>query len=383
MIEYDHQQNTGDKECSTLNDIDSRISFGRSLQRPQNKEKNRVAYGIDGTSFQCYLRDEFGFSENLIDICMFGVLNCQSDQTVTHLTIESGLSSMKKFLTSIGRFPPMTSAYVVPFYGTSELSQSFCRMCAVYGGVYVLGVYLPNLKVFQDSNVSDAKVRKFQDLRHVNGKVLKCEWLIGDATYLSALCMGTSVKTSRICRRRICVTRASLAESGDQISLTIAPNVFGNQNSIQVLQQTQKSRMSANDYFIWHMTMVTDIQDTSNALENCMQALLHCSVHHESIDVPNFALWTMEFDITETELQENSVPAKVLISKQCGYRKPLSFEDECAAACNLFEKVCPDAQFMIRPNAPNSIEHENSTSALYEFEALAASLDTENGHDTN
>jgi RAB protein geranylgeranyltransferase component A len=43
-----------------------------------------------------------------------------------------GLRATKKFLSSLGRFGP--TPFLWSMYGTGELPQAFCRLCAVFGG---------------------------------------------------------------------------------------------------------------------------------------------------------------------------------------------------------------------------------------------------------
>jgi RAB protein geranylgeranyltransferase component A len=47
-----------------------------------------------------------------------------------------GLAATQKFLLSLGRFG--NSPFLWPMYGSGELPQAFCRLCAVFGGVYYL-----------------------------------------------------------------------------------------------------------------------------------------------------------------------------------------------------------------------------------------------------
>lgn len=42
----------------------------------------------------------------------------------------------RRHLNSMGRFG--TTAFLTPLYGVSEVAQAFCRMCAVFGGIYIL-----------------------------------------------------------------------------------------------------------------------------------------------------------------------------------------------------------------------------------------------------
>jgi RAB protein geranylgeranyltransferase component A len=47
-----------------------------------------------------------------------------------------GLAATQKFLLSLGRFG--NTPFLWPMYGSGELPQAFCRLCAVFGGVYYL-----------------------------------------------------------------------------------------------------------------------------------------------------------------------------------------------------------------------------------------------------
>eukprot|EP00092_Neocalanus_flemingeri_P074042 GFUD01091503.1.p1 GENE.GFUD01091503.1~~GFUD01091503.1.p1 ORF type:complete len:359 (+),score=119.64 GFUD01091503.1:77-1153(+) len=46
--------------------------------------------------------------------------------------ITTGLQATRKFLSSLGRFGP--TPFLWSMYGTGELPQAFCRLCAVFGG---------------------------------------------------------------------------------------------------------------------------------------------------------------------------------------------------------------------------------------------------------
>ncbi|TTE96758.1 Rab proteins geranylgeranyltransferase component A 1 [Bagarius yarrelli] len=47
-----------------------------------------------------------------------------------------GLKAMQHFLHSLGRYG--NTPFLFPLYGLGEIPQCFCRMCAVYGGIYCL-----------------------------------------------------------------------------------------------------------------------------------------------------------------------------------------------------------------------------------------------------
>ena len=47
-----------------------------------------------------------------------------------------GLEAVCTFVNSTGRFG--ASPFLFPLYGCGELPQCFCRLCAVFGGIYCL-----------------------------------------------------------------------------------------------------------------------------------------------------------------------------------------------------------------------------------------------------
>merc|ERR1719317_1642961 len=59
-----------------------------------------------------------------------------------------GLKATRKFLSSLGRFG--STPFLWSMYGSGELPQAFCRLCAVFGGIYYLGRSLdPGKFVFE------------------------------------------------------------------------------------------------------------------------------------------------------------------------------------------------------------------------------------------
>ena len=61
-----------------------------------------------------------------------------------------GLKSTKKFLSSLGRFG--NTPFLHCMYGSGELPQAFCRLCAVFGGTYYLGKDIDGI-IFREGNI--------------------------------------------------------------------------------------------------------------------------------------------------------------------------------------------------------------------------------------
>jgi len=80
--------------------------------------------------------------------------------------LATGLLATRKFLSSLGRFGP--TPFLWSMYGTGELPQAFCRLCAVFGGVYYLGRSLDGVVV------KEGRARAVV----TEGKKISCEHLV-------------------------------------------------------------------------------------------------------------------------------------------------------------------------------------------------------------
>jgi len=78
----------------------------------------------------------------------------------------TGLQATRKFLSSLGRFGP--TPFLWSMYGTGELPQAFCRLCAVFGGIYYLGRSLEGVVV------KDGKAKAVV----TEGKRISCQYLV-------------------------------------------------------------------------------------------------------------------------------------------------------------------------------------------------------------
>ncbi|CAK9000883.1 Rab proteins geranylgeranyltransferase component A (Rab escort protein homolog) (REP) [Durusdinium trenchii] len=115
---------------------EAHLNQGRSLARPQNK----VDRGYDGVAsgdmqqdFAAYLQEVCGLSPRLLNSIIYAVALEPQAQGVS---VDAGMRRVKEYLGALGRFG--STAFLCPDYGTSEISQAFCRMSSVHGGIFVL-----------------------------------------------------------------------------------------------------------------------------------------------------------------------------------------------------------------------------------------------------
>ncbi|XP_054695368.1 rab proteins geranylgeranyltransferase component A 1 isoform X2 [Grus americana] len=87
-----------------------------------------------------------------------------------------GLQATKKFLQCLGRYG--NTPFLFPLYGQGEIPQCFCRMCAVFGGIYCLRHSVQCLVVDTESGRCKAIVDHF-------GQRISANYFIVEDSYLS------------------------------------------------------------------------------------------------------------------------------------------------------------------------------------------------------
>ncbi|XAO23047.1 hypothetical protein I312_101825 [Cryptococcus bacillisporus CA1280] len=113
-------------------------------------EHSDILRGKETQPLSDFLQDSFALPTNLALSITYAIAHCTSpeDQTL------HALMKTRRYLKSLGRYG--SSAFLVGQYGGSgEIAQGFCRGCAVYGGIYVLGQFgKPTLIDANDENVT-------------------------------------------------------------------------------------------------------------------------------------------------------------------------------------------------------------------------------------
>ncbi len=153
--------NTGDLEKEVVTSLNERqLQQGRSLYRPQNKSVATNDLEIlkncmkEEMAFDKYLKEHHKLSDHMVNIIIYAMAmgngsiltetNIQRDDTAAEgsknstrsYSTKDGMLDLCQHIQSLGRFG--ATAFLVPLYGSGELSQAFCRSAAVHGGTYLL-----------------------------------------------------------------------------------------------------------------------------------------------------------------------------------------------------------------------------------------------------
>ncbi|KAH8418371.1 hypothetical protein KR222_004504 [Zaprionus bogoriensis] len=91
---------------------------------------NEDALAFRGRTFLEYLQAQ-RVTDKIASCVMQAIAMCSPSTS-----FEEGMRRTQRFLGSLGRYG--NTPFLFPMYGCGELPQCFCRLCAVYGGIYCL-----------------------------------------------------------------------------------------------------------------------------------------------------------------------------------------------------------------------------------------------------
>ncbi|XP_026214008.1 rab proteins geranylgeranyltransferase component A 1 [Anabas testudineus] len=107
-------------------------------------EETEQQQAYNGQPYLEFLRDQ-KLGENLEHFLLHSIAMVTEDAPT-----EDGLAATRHFLRSLGRYG--NTPFLFPVYGLGEIPQCFCRMCAVFGGIYCLRHSVHCLLVDKDTN---------------------------------------------------------------------------------------------------------------------------------------------------------------------------------------------------------------------------------------
>ncbi|KAI9592154.1 GDP dissociation inhibitor [Syncephalis fuscata] len=267
-----------------------------------------------------------------------------------------GITYTRDYLRSYGRFG--ASTFLCPVYGGSEIIQAFCRVCAVFGGTYMLGQNVTQFNINSEENgehISGAHL--------VNGQQITFNTLVTAIDYLPTnwktftSIVQHSMDTSQMATtmtRIICILDAPAMIESKKISIFTFPanSALGNKRAVAALQLDSDTQACPSGYwilYIWTMTSETTQQD----LDLCKKQLFRLPDSDQSDNelkprAMYIAQYKEQIRQTATETLTTRLPQGVHI---CGDPSAeLDFDDAVKEARTIFHCIAPDAEFL--PRAP-------------------------------
>ena len=277
-----------EEEVQSLNE--RHLNQGRSLARPQNKavatEELQVLQQCiaDGMSFDAYLSQNHKLSPKLRSLVRYALSMMETQDPNTSLL--EGMTSLRRHLQALGRFG--TTAFLVPMYGSGELSQAFCRSAAVFGATYLLR--RAPLKVVVSSSAThgcdefvegvvirgdnDADFDRRAPVKKQPDKKIRCSHVVVSAESIDWSALELEAPPKRRLLRRISLIRGNVMPLHDNSCtnqeqrhvIVIPPNSFGNSYAIHGILLDSSVSVAPPGCTVLHLTTTTDLDSEGKAL---------------------------------------------------------------------------------------------------------------------
>lgn len=260
------------------------------------------------------------------------------------------LKSVQKFLDSLGRYG--NSPFLASLYGSGELPQCFCRLCAVYGGIYHLQRG-PSALLVSENGTCIGIVS--------NGRRFNCRWVVMGASYAPPEI--SSRDTQRVSRAIVISDESLLPAEREQITLLRLQRSDQLPHSVMVQEQGPGMMVCPPGLYVVHLTCPSVQQTAEQDLEPAVKMLFDTTQSPEGEDKSKpKALYILYFnveDTTQAPLNENCPPGLILVSSPGPH---LDYEHPVNEAREVFHCMYPNEEFLPRAPDPEEIllEHENN-----------------------
>lgn len=252
---------------------------------------------------------------------------------------EKACKRIKNFMVAVERYGK--SPFMFPMYGCGEFPQSFCRLSAVFGGVYCLNTEIDDIKI------SDNFIVTFSNKKYE----VASDQLVID--YKSAKASGISnipVVYDEV-SRAILITKNSLVKNDDKlVSFLRIPPSDRNENVVYLLELNSSLMVcppEMNIVYLWTKSQ------SSDAKSNLSPTIDRLYSEERQKDI----MWTFFYQQMNqsSDSSSNENPRLHITIPTCNN---IDYEASIIEAEKIFKNMCPNEVFL--PRAPDSDEIDTS-----------------------
>ncbi|XP_069572725.1 rab proteins geranylgeranyltransferase component A 1 [Brachyistius frenatus] len=313
-------------------------------------EETEEQQAYNGRPYVEFLRDQ-QLGDNLQHFLLHSIAMV-TDDTPT----EVGLASTRHFLRCLGRYG--NTPFLFPVYGLGEIPQCFCRMCAVFGGIYCLRHSVHCLMVDKDTNRCKAVIDS-------TGQRISCSHFVVEDGYVGADRKRVAAPV-RFLSRAVLITDSSVlpGDSDQQVSMVTVPPIAAGCPAVKMVELCSSTMTCIPGTYLVHLTC----QSVGSAYEDLSPVVTRMFRTPESHDQENCpsVLWCLYFNMADgsgVEVEGHNLPSNVYVCS--GPEGDLGHDHAIKQAETVFQKILPEEEFC--PPAPNPediiYDGENASSA--------------------
>ncbi|XP_067465170.1 rab proteins geranylgeranyltransferase component A 1 isoform X1 [Thunnus thynnus] len=306
----------------------------RFLTSCAEETEEQLAY--NGRPYLEFLHDQ-QLGDNLQHFLLHSIAMATEDTPT-----EVGLASTRHFLRCLGRYG--NTPFLFPVYGLGEIPQCFCRMCAVFGGIYCLRHSVHCLLVDTETNRCKAVI----DSR---GQRISCSHFVVEDSYVLAGRKRVATPT-RCISRAVVITDGSVlpGNSDQQVSMVTVPPIEAGSPAVKMVELCPSTMTCMPGTYLVHLTC----QSVGSAYEDLspvVTRMFRTPESHDQDERPS-VLWCLYFNMADgssVEVEGHDLPSNVYVCS--GPDGGLGHEHAVRQAEFIFQKILPEEEFC--PPAPN------------------------------
>ncbi|KAI4499972.1 hypothetical protein M0802_004842 [Mischocyttarus mexicanus] len=337
---------------------------------------------FDGFRDKTFL--EYLNTKNLTKIVQHYVV--QAIAMVTNKTsCRDGVNRTKHFLNSLGRYG--NTPFLWPMYGSGELPQCFCRLCAVFGGVYCLKRQLDGVVINEDKCKAIVTGKQRLALEHL---------VVGQGHLPPEI---VAFEGEQQISRGIFITDRSIMQ-GEKENLTLLyyPPEEPGQEPVTLIELGPSTNACPQGLFMVHMTCKR-IKTAEEDLEYMVKKFLRSEMVEPSlgrsstdshtqtvspdkrhlqegnqqdyepneVDLKPQILWSLYLNLPASDIKLNdTAPSNIYLCS--GPDLELDFDFAVDQAKEIFKSMYPDDDFLPRAPDPEEIVLEGDEAPGPKFE---------------
>ncbi|CAG4941494.1 unnamed protein product [Colias eurytheme] len=304
-------------------------------------------------SFKDYLTHK-GLTPNLIHYVLFAIAG-GTDQ----MNCREGVKESKKFLMSLGRYG--NTPFLWPMYGSGELPQCFCRLCAVFGGVYCLNRPIDKVehKVLDEGRsvvVIDSK-----------SKTLNCDHLvIGINECPKDLISPEPAECTDISKAVFITNGTMMSSEREPLTLVRFPPLGDAPHAVTALEVGSATGSCPKGLFVVYF-ITNKSKDAESDLMPYAERIFDMSGGDQTVDTGKpKCLWSLFYNVRDTSAPVASTVDNVHVCS--GPDAGLDFDRAVEQAEQVFKKICPGEEFLPRAPDPEEIIFEDDSTPGPDFQ---------------
>ena len=368
---------------------------GRALSRPQNKampsssEMDSLMRCVrDNVSFLDFLTNVAKLPERLATVVIYALALAPFGQSVpaenaeiqgavarvNQYSTKDGVDDLVRHVTALGRFGD--TAFLVPMYGSGELSQAFCRSGAVYGSTYMLRRSPVAVSIDADLGVKGVMLSGEEHIggnddlntEDVSDREISCKHVIVPSTMMIQSNIRSNTTKARV-YRRISILEGKLMIGQDQdgsdaeqrYAIVIPPGTPGLENKTAIhgvaIDDSAFVTPARKNYTMLHLTTSGQpgdgIQEDALYLDVISKAVqyLIASQPRNGEDTSVKECHHVAFSYTASDIMSslndtghpNRTPGLHVCYKD---GQSLTCDSAFTEAKRIFDEICPDSDFL-------------------------------------